>query len=109
MFEHFGKKKYKRVVVDVERLVPEAMTAKNIARLYASEWLESCLGARGAENKADVETLKDVAMNMYGRFHYLLMKAKTRTRKEVMKSRKHLAVKDIYGKNSYIQNPCGLP
>ena len=80
-FEEFGQKIERRVMVDVDKIVPNPMTAKNVARLYASEWFERCLGARVEGNEANMEDLQDVAMDVYEWLHYLLMKARTRRRK----------------------------
>lgn len=98
-FEEFGAKKSERIILDMEKVVPASMSARNIARLYASEWVERCLGARRDGCRSDVEDIKSVAMDVYGRFHYLLLVARTRTRKETMKSRRGVRAKAVYGES----------
>ena len=114
-FQAAANRKNKSFKVDVEKIVLPGMTARNVARMYANEWFERCIegvelvsGTKAGVSTSkdlkerDLETVKTLAMDVYGKFHYMLMRAKTRTRKEVMKSRKGLAVKDVYGETTEI-------
>lgn len=97
-----------QVTVDAMKLCPAPMTARNLGRLYTNEWIEQCLLAKPESVSKNVkenspmaavqmEEVKNDAALVYGRFNYLLLTARLRTRNEVMKTRKNLSEDAIYG------------
>ncbi|KAF7376655.1 Kinesin-like protein [Mycena sanguinolenta] len=82
--------------VDVLVICPPGSTAKNLGMLYTPQFVERCLAAR-AGKLWEVDALKNVAVDVAGNLFYLILTAKTRKRKEIMKSRKKLFVEDTYG------------
>lgn len=77
------------------------MKGNNFAQMYMAQLVQACLHAAVRQegkqlSKVDMDTLKDMSMDIAGTLYYLVMMAKTRTRNEIMKSRKALSV-DAYG------------
>ncbi|TFK50819.1 P-loop containing nucleoside triphosphate hydrolase protein [Heliocybe sulcata] len=87
--------------VDVDKLCPGDMTAKNFAKMYTTEFIERCLQAARKDEKplpqSQTTVVKSISTEVAGQMYYLVITAKTRTRNAIMKSRKKLAVVDTYG------------
>ncbi|EGO26350.1 hypothetical protein SERLADRAFT_463324 [Serpula lacrymans var. lacrymans S7.9] len=96
------------LAVDLDKLCPVGMTAMQFGRLYTMEFVEQCLLAIPAvegptkdapkqRGRLEADAVKYTAMKVIGRLFYLMLTAKTRTRNEIMKSRKKLVVDETYG------------
>ncbi|CAK5265801.1 unnamed protein product [Mycena citricolor] len=84
--------------VDVLQICPPGSTAKNVGALYAAEFVERCLQARTRPTVGGGQAaFSKMAIEVSGELSYLFMKAKTRTRNELMKTRKTWNAKEIYG------------
>ena len=87
-------------IFDVDKILPEPMTAKGVSRMYANEWVELCLKARkeGVSEKLGLEEVKRIAVEVYGQFNYLVLTARLKTRNAVIKSRKKVEdINETYG------------
>ena len=87
-------------IFDVDKILPEPMTAKGVSRMYANEWVELCLKSQkeGVLEKLSLEEVKRIAVEVYGQFNYLLLTARLKTRNAVIKSRKKVEdINEIYG------------
>ncbi|KAK0240830.1 P-loop containing nucleoside triphosphate hydrolase protein [Armillaria nabsnona] len=82
--------------LDIDKVCPEGYTARNLGALYTTEFVERCLAAR-TEGTGDMGILKNRAAEVIGQLFYLLMSAKTRTRTQIMKTRKKVKMQ-AYGK-----------
>ncbi|KAK0462516.1 P-loop containing nucleoside triphosphate hydrolase protein [Desarmillaria tabescens] len=81
--------------LDIDKICPEGYTARNLGTLYTTEFVERCLAAR-TEGAGDAGVLKNRAAEVIGQLFYLIMSAKTRTRTQIMKSRKKVKMQ-AYG------------
>ncbi|KAJ7289191.1 P-loop containing nucleoside triphosphate hydrolase protein [Mycena rebaudengoi] len=79
--------------VDIATICPDGSTAKNLAVLYTPQFVERCQEARTGTTltKKDVNEL---AVEVIGNLCYLITKAKTRKRTEIMKTRKKVNIAD---------------
>ncbi|KAJ6591348.1 P-loop containing nucleoside triphosphate hydrolase protein [Mycena sp. CBHHK59/15] len=82
--------------VDVSKICPAGATAKNLGMLYTPQFVQRCLEARVGEAMTQDE-VKASALDAFGKLFYLILKAKTRKRNELMKSRRKLVMEDSYG------------
>ncbi|PBK95319.1 P-loop containing nucleoside triphosphate hydrolase protein [Armillaria gallica] len=82
--------------LDIDKVCPEGYTARNLGALYTTEFVERCLAAR-TERTGDMGILKNRAAEVIGQLFYLIMSAKTRTRTQIMKTRKKVKMQ-AYGK-----------
>ncbi|KAK0213292.1 P-loop containing nucleoside triphosphate hydrolase protein [Desarmillaria ectypa] len=73
--------------LDIDKVCPEGYTARNLGALYTTEFVKRRLVAR-TEGTGDMELFKNRAAEVIGQLFYLIMSAKTRTRTQIMKSRK---------------------
>lgn len=94
-------------LVDFVKLLPPPKSAKNLSRIYANEWVEACLQAQNIgpdtkQNKRQIDEFKQIVLTVYGKFNYLLLTARLRTRKEIMKTRKVLTEDNTYGMSKHI-------
>ncbi|KAF7798862.1 hypothetical protein EIP86_010089 [Pleurotus ostreatoroseus] len=88
-------------LVDVDQLCPGGMTAKNYGAMYTTEFIQRCLEARNVDNKdARPEVVGNVAGDIIASLTYLIVTAKTKGRKEIMKSRKKLTI-EAYGETPF--------
>lgn len=87
------------LAVDVEKLCPPGMTARNFGAMYSIEFVQRCLEARninaGKEVTADV--VKNIGGDVIAQLTYTILVAKTKSRREIMKSRKTVNVDKTYG------------
>ncbi|KAK0448636.1 P-loop containing nucleoside triphosphate hydrolase protein [Armillaria borealis] len=81
--------------LDIDKACPEGYTARNLRALYTTEFVERCLAAR-TEGTEDMGILKNRAAEVIGQLFYLIMSAKTRTRTQIMKTRKKVKMQ-AYG------------
>ncbi|KAJ7104233.1 P-loop containing nucleoside triphosphate hydrolase protein [Mycena belliarum] len=81
--------------VDIPKICPAGSTAKNLGVLYTPQFVQRCLEARNSQ-VLTLDELNHTAVDIIGTLSYLIIKAKTRTRNEIMKSRKKLAT-EVYG------------
>ncbi len=88
--------------LDIDKVCPEGYTARNLGALYTTEFVERCLAAR-TEGTGDMGILKNRAAEVIGQLFYLIMSAKTRTRTQIMKTRKKVKMQ-AYGK--FFRPPC---
>jgi len=85
--------------VDVDKLCPPGLTAKTLGSMYTTEFIEKCLVARPEpdEYRSEKDFVKNSSVEVIGQLFYLILSAKTRTRNEIMKSRKKLVASETYG------------
>ncbi|KAI0821454.1 P-loop containing nucleoside triphosphate hydrolase protein [Irpex lacteus] len=87
------------LAVDIEKLCPPGMTARNFGAMYSIEFVQRCLEARninaGKEVTADV--VKNIGGDVIAQLTYTILVAKTKSRREIMKSRKTVNVDKTYG------------
>ncbi len=88
--------------LDIDKVCPEGYTTRNLGSLYMTEFVERCLAAR-TEGTGDMGILKNRAAEVIGQLFYLIMSAKTRTRTQIMKTRKKVKMQ-AYGK--FFHCPC---
>ncbi|KAK0475560.1 P-loop containing nucleoside triphosphate hydrolase protein [Armillaria novae-zelandiae] len=81
--------------LDVDKVCPEGYTARNLGALYTAEFIERCLAA-WTEGTGEMGTFKNRAAEVIGQLFYLIMNAKTRTRTQIMKTRKKVKMQ-AYG------------
>ena len=84
------------LAVDVDKLCPGGMTAKNYGAMYTTEFVQRCLEAGNVGKDVTREVVRNTAAEVVGRLYYLILTAKTKGRKEIMKSRKKLTL-EAYG------------
>ncbi|KAJ7213033.1 P-loop containing nucleoside triphosphate hydrolase protein [Mycena pura] len=82
--------------MDVLKICPPGSSAKYLGNLYTPQFVERCLEARNSEALTR-DQIKFRALDVIGNLFYLILKAKTRKRNEIMRSRKTIAVEDTYG------------
>ncbi|KZT03926.1 P-loop containing nucleoside triphosphate hydrolase protein [Laetiporus sulphureus 93-53] len=86
-----------QLLVDVDKLCPEGMTAVHFGRMYTTQFVHRCLEERNSGAEITPDVVRNMAAEVIGSLSYLLLRAKTRTRNEIMKSRKALALDAVYG------------
>ncbi|KAJ7678693.1 P-loop containing nucleoside triphosphate hydrolase protein [Mycena rosella] len=82
--------------VDISKLCPPGLTAKNLGMLYTTQFVQRCLEARTGEALTQDE-VKSTAADVFASLFYLILTAKTKKRNEIMKSRKKLDTEGTYG------------
>lgn len=90
--------------VDVDKLCPPGLTAKNFGSMYTMEFVGKCLEAKPAGEdvyRFEGDFVKNSSVEVIGQLFYLILSAKTRTRNAIMKSRKKLTEADTYGKQNH--------
>ncbi|CCM02975.1 uncharacterized protein FIBRA_05090 [Fibroporia radiculosa] len=85
------------LAVDVEKLCPEGMTATHFGRMYTTEFVQRVMELATFSEENAPHVVRSAAAEVVGSLTYLLLTAKTRTRKEIMKSRKKLTLDATYG------------
>lgn len=89
------------LLVDVAKICPPGITATHFGRLNTLAFVEKCLLAlpAGQESRPsyEIELVKITATEIIGLLFHLIMTAKTRSRTNIMKSRKVLEVEEVYG------------
>lgn len=78
------------------RFGPEGMTTKHFGAMYATEFLQRCLAAGNIGADMMASTVKDTAAEVMAKLSHTILIAKTKARRDIMKSRKGLSL-DIYG------------
>ncbi|PCH35714.1 nucleoside triphosphate hydrolase protein [Wolfiporia cocos MD-104 SS10] len=86
-----------RLAVDVERLCQEGMTALHFGRMYTTEFVQRCMEVANMGGEVTPDVVRNAAAIVFGMMTYLTMTAKTRTRNDIIKSRKRLALDEVYG------------
>ena len=83
----------------VEKLCPPGMTARNFGGMYSIEFVQRCLEARNlnAGKEVTVEVVKNIGGDVIAELTYAILVAKTKSRREIMKSRKVVNVEETYG------------
>ena len=89
-----------QLAVDVDRLCPPGMTAKHYGALYTTEFVQLCLDAANPAREVTRDVVRSHAAEVVGGLFYLILTAKTRGRREVMKRRKGVAL-EAYGACSH--------
>lgn len=84
------------LAVDVQKLCPNGMTAKHFGAMYTTEFVQRCLQVANVGGDITTDVVKNNSAEIMGRLTYLILTAKTKLRRDIMKSRKTLAV-DVYG------------
>ena len=83
--------------VHIEKVCPEGMTAKNYGAMYTMDFVQMCLdGANVDGEEVTRDVVRSAAAEVVGTLYYLILTAKSRGRKEIMKSRKQVSL-DVYG------------
>ncbi|KAI0313289.1 P-loop containing nucleoside triphosphate hydrolase protein [Amylostereum chailletii] len=78
------------LLLDLDALCPSPHGGPYLGRMYSAEWMDTCVASiRPGEHEPDIviDTLKSDAESAYLALCVLLMRAKTRTRTAIMKSR----------------------
>lgn len=86
------------LAVDIAKLCPDGMTAKNFGAMYATEFVQRCLEAGNVTPSTTPTVIRNTAADIAGNLYYLILSAKGKKRKAIMKSRKPL-VEGTYGKS----------
>ena len=87
-----------KLAVDVARLCPAGMTAKHYGQMTTTEFVQRCLEVASAlDRDLTANVVKNTAAEVVGTLYYLILSAKTRKRRNIMKSRKAIDV-DTYGR-----------
>ena len=87
------------LAVDVDKLCPEGMTAKHYGAMYTTEFVQRCLDTANIGGEVTSDVVRNTAAEVVGRLYYLILSAKTKGRREIMKSRKKLTL-EAYGQYS---------
>lgn len=86
-----------KMAVDIDKLCPEGMTAKHYGQMYTTEFVQRCLEvANELDRDLTANVVKNIAAEVVGRLYYLILTAKGKKRKDIMKSRKGLDL-NVYG------------
>ncbi|KAI0347911.1 P-loop containing nucleoside triphosphate hydrolase protein [Trametopsis cervina] len=85
-----------KLAVDVDRLCPEGMTARNFGAMYSTEFVQRCLEAGNIGGDVTTSVVKNIGGDIIAELTYLILTAKTKLRKEIMKSRKVIS-EEVYG------------
>ncbi|KAJ7672202.1 P-loop containing nucleoside triphosphate hydrolase protein [Mycena polygramma] len=81
--------------VDLRAACPPGATAAHLGRLYTTDFVARCLAARTGVALSE-ERLTAVALDVVGTLFYMLMGAKNRTRRAVVKSRTKVTDTSLY-------------
>lgn len=92
-------------VVDVSRLCPPGMTARHFGQLYTTEFVQRVLACARVDREFTAGVVKNMAAEVGGALYYLILSAKTRTRRAVMQSRKVVDLAAVYGDTPYATVP----
>ena len=84
------------LAVDVEQLCPEGMTARHYGAMYTTEFVQRCLAAGNVGGDVTADVVRNTAAEVIGTLVYLILTAKSKSRTEIMKSRKKLTL-EAYG------------
>lgn len=88
-----------QLAVHVDQLCPEGMTARNYGAMYSTDFIQRCLEARNLDNEdARPDVVRNTAAEVIGTLTYMIVTAKTKGRKAIMKSRKTLTL-EAYGQS----------
>ncbi|KAI0686703.1 P-loop containing nucleoside triphosphate hydrolase protein [Cytidiella melzeri] len=87
------------LAVDVSKLCPEGMTARHFGAMNTVQFVQRCLECGNVGGDITPEVVKIDSAEVMGSLSFLILRAKTKARTRIMKSRKHVAL-DIYGKHS---------
>jgi kinesin family member 2/24 len=85
-----------RLAVDIGKLCPPGMTARNYGAMYSIEFVQRCLQAGNVGGDITPEVVKNVGGDVIAELTHAILVAKTKLRREIMKSRKGVA-EDTYG------------
>ncbi|KAI0087142.1 P-loop containing nucleoside triphosphate hydrolase protein [Irpex rosettiformis] len=87
------------LAVDVEKLCPPGMTARNFGGMYSIEFVQRCLEAKNPNAGKEVTTsvVKNIGGDVIAELTYAILVAKTKSRREIMKSRKVVNADETYG------------
>lgn len=90
-----------KLAVDVARLCPPGMTAKHFGQLTTMQFVQRSLeAAPELDRDLTANVVKNTAGEVVGTLYYLILSAKTRKRRNIMKSRKTIDV-NMYGDSPY--------
>jgi kinesin family member 2/24 len=84
------------LAVDVNKLCPEGMTAKHFGAMYTVQFVQRCMQFGNIQGDVTPEVVKVTSAEIMGSLSFLILRAKTKARTNIMKTRKHVAL-DIYG------------
>lgn len=93
--------------VDVGALCPAGMTAKHYGAMYTTDFVQRCLEAARPDPEFTPHVVKGIAAEVVGQLYYLILSAKTRKRRNIMKSRKVVDL-DTYGMSSVFACGAGV-
>lgn len=94
--------------IDSSKMFPPPTTGKQATRLYCIEFVSLCLASTTLPtplSPKNEKVVQDHALDVYSSFGYLWATARTRTRKEVMKTRKQGDEEDYWGKQAFKSVP----
>jgi kinesin family protein 2/24 len=91
------------LLIDTIKFLPEGYTGKHLARYYMADWINDWVKASlksppagsGIGQSKWADTVKDAGLEIYGEFTYILLTARTKSRNEILKSRKK--IENLYG------------
>ncbi|KAI0821443.1 P-loop containing nucleoside triphosphate hydrolase protein [Irpex lacteus] len=86
------------LAVDVEKLCPKGMTAKHFGAMYTTQFVQRCLECSNMGGDMTPEVVKITSAEVMGSLSFLILRAKTKARTTIMRTRKHVAL-DIYGES----------
>ncbi|KAI0343458.1 P-loop containing nucleoside triphosphate hydrolase protein [Trametopsis cervina] len=84
------------LAVDVTKLCPEGMTAKHLGAMYTTQFVQRCLECGNIGEDITPEVIKISSAEVMGSLSFLILRAKTKLRTNIMKSRKAVSL-DTYG------------
>lgn len=85
-----------RLAVDVGKLCPKGMTARNYGAMYTTEFVQRCVECGNVGAEITVEVVRKTAAEVVGTLYYQILAAKSKGRREIMKSWKKLTL-EVYG------------
>ncbi|KAI0684847.1 P-loop containing nucleoside triphosphate hydrolase protein [Cytidiella melzeri] len=92
------------LAVDVGKLCPEGMTARNFGAIYFIDFVQRCLEAGKVGGDITPTVVKSISGDVIGELTHMILVAKTKLRRDIMKSRNTIAAKDTYGDSPWSVN-----